>query len=227
MYAFRFTAAFATLSLALGVSLSAHATSSVTIKVTGENKSPLEVSLSKPLLGGDVTASQLSLVTSSGQSFAAYCIELSQKTSNTFQTYSEGSFSGTQATQLQGLFSATSLYTGANKIDSSLEYAAFQVAVWEIVSETSAKRGVSLFDGSFYVTGLSKEDLGIAAKANTYLSDALAYKGPSLFNLYKLSNAKYQDLVVVTPSVPEVNGTTLMALGMGVVGVVVRRRKSR
>jgi len=27
--------------------------------------------------------------------------------------------------------------------------------------------------------------------------------------------------------VPEVNGTTLMALGMGVVGVVVRRRKSR
>jgi hypothetical protein len=219
------TAIAAILSLSFGVGVSAHA-HSVSLKVTGVNSGAKSVPLSQPDFGGHVTAGQISLLTSDKQSFAAYCVELTQPTSSSFQTYDIGSFSGSQASQLEGLFSATSLYGGASKIDTSIEYAAFQVAVWEITHETSAQRNVSLFKGSLYVVGLSSTDLGIAAKANTYLADALAYSGPALFNVYKLSNSKYQDLVVAT-SVPELDRTAMMALGLGVMGLAVRRRQSR
>jgi hypothetical protein len=213
------------LSLAFGLCASAHA-HTASLKVTGVNSGAQSVSLSQAGSIERVTAGQLSLLTSTGQSFAAYCVELSQSTSSSFQTYDIGSFTGTQATQLEGLFSATSLYSGSDKIDTSLEYAAFQVAVWEITHETSSQRNVSLSKGSLYVAGQGSSALSIAAKANSYLSDALAYKGADLFTVYKLSNSKYQDFVVATP-VPELNRAAMMALGLGVVGLAVRRRTSR
>jgi hypothetical protein len=141
-----------------------------------------------------------------------------------------GSFSGTQASQLQGLFSATSLYSGAAAIDTSLEYAAFQVAVWEITQESSAKRSVSLFNGGLYVAGTGSSALSVATKANGYLLDALAYKGPALFSLDKLSNSRYQDLVratALTGAVPELSRPAMMALGLGLMALVLRRRQAR
>jgi hypothetical protein len=233
MRALRHTA-FAAISALLAASgASAHNTvpaTNVSIKVTGINSDAVSVPLSRLDLLGGVAAGQLTVQDAAGQSFAAYCVELSQVTSDKLQSYTVGSFTGTQATQLQGLFSATSLYSGAAAIDSSLEYAAFQVAVWEITQETSAKRDVSFFKGGLYVAGLGSTDLSVAAKANSYLADALAYKGPALFALDKLGNSRYQDLVRATAlsaAVPELNRPAMMAMGLGLMAVVVRRRRVR
>jgi hypothetical protein len=231
MRAFRHTALALILIGGATWGVSAHATNvpsgpGLSLKVTGINSNAVSVPLSRLDLLGGVEAGQLTVADAAGQSFAAYCVELSQVTSSKLQSYSVGSFSGTQASQLQGLFSATSLYSGAAAIDTSLEYAAFQVAVWEITQESSAKRSVSLFNGGLYVAGTGSSALSVATKANGYLLDALAYKGPALFSLDKLSNSRYQDLVRAT-AVPELSRPAMMALGLGLMALVLRRRQAR
>lgn len=209
-------------ALSLSFSLGAQAASE-SIRIGSIAPDALQVTLARLGGSGDVAATPLNMVSSLGTSFVAWCVELAQPASFSFRDYTVGSFSGTQASQLQGLFSASSLYSGANKVDSALEYAAFQVAVWEITHESVATRSVASSAGSLYVSGLDSVDLAVAAKANAYLSDALAYQGPALFQLDKLSNTSLQDLVRAT-AVPELDRSLMMGLGLGVLAWLSRRR---
>lgn len=177
----------------------------------------------------DYETGQLRFMSSAGASFAAYCVELAQDhayANHGSLAYEVGSFTGTQASLLQGLFSSsfsTSL-TGTQQ-------AAFQTAIWEITHEAAGSAlDVGLGQGQFFVTSLSSssapgsaDSLDFVASVNGYLGAAANYSGPSLYALTKLSNGTYQDLLTVT-AVPEPSGFALMAVGLAGFGLLARRR---
>nr|WP_316638579.1 PEP-CTERM sorting domain-containing protein [uncultured Roseateles sp.] len=113
------------------------------IKYVKEDPAGLSVNVTG---SDDTTVGRMLFATQGGPSFYAYCVELAQPASTSFHSYTIGSFAGAQAKNLEGLFSATSLYTGDKKIDTAVEYAAFQVAVWEITHETGKTLDVAGYE---------------------------------------------------------------------------------
>jgi len=217
------------LALAAAASFSA-AAADVDITYMGKDTSSPVIRTSQT---GQVASGVLNYVDSVAGSFQAYCIEPAQPnalTSYGAQTYTVGSFTGTQATLLQGLYSSTfgSLHTANDQ-------AAFQLAVWEITRETTGTLSVSLNSGDFYLkpanssAGALQTASTLESIANSYLSAAQNYQGASMYTLSKLTNATYQDLVFATPTaaVPEPETYALLLAGMGVVGLMARRRLPR
>lgn len=159
-----------------------------------------------------------------GTSFIAYCIEPSQGNgrANITRSYGVESFTGVQAQNLQGLFSTA--YAGLSTYNDK---AAFQLAVWEMVLETGSALDVTT--GSFHLSSTDTTSAAVASEANSFLANALAYKGPALYTLTKLTNPQLQDLVTATPlsAVPEPESYALFLSGLGVVGLLARRRMPR
>lgn len=172
-------------------------------------------------------------------SFLAYCIEpnqpfaLSNKSDGVtpnFKTYTVDSFVGNQASLLQALYSSSfsSVHTGN-------EQAAFQLAVWEIMRETGGSFSVTEGSGAFFLktSNLSGSALTTATDVQTlatsFLTAAQSYSGPATYSLTKLTNASYQDLVVAQAlaPVPEPESYALFLAGLGVMGLVARRRLPR
>jgi hypothetical protein len=185
------------------------------------------------------TTGALNFTDAATGSFSAYCIEpnqpfaLSFKSDNVtanFKTYTVDSFTGSQASLLQALYSSS-----FNSVHSGNQQAAFQLAVWEIMRESSSSLSVTQGAGSFYLqtTGATGTQIGVNASvqalATHYLSSAESYNGPALYSLTKLTNASYQDLVVATAlaPVPEPETYALFLAGLGIMGLLARRRLPR
>lgn len=218
----------AAVATALGFGLglgAAHATGTpITLKTDGYTSTSTHAATSVKY-GWDtvsVDAGSFQVTTSAGKSFLAFCAEISQFTSSNWQTYYVGTFGSTDQALLQGLFSSVATFSGTAKVDSGLEYAALQLAVWEIMHETASTASLTKGSGTLYVNDTSASGLSLASLANTYLSAAYNWEGPSLVKVEKLSNGSYQDLVRVTP-VPEAGTFGLMALGLAGLALVRRR----
>lgn len=177
---------------------------------------------------GQVSLGILNYSDSIAGSFLAYCIEPSESNSVAARTYTASTFSGSQATLLQGLYSST--FASATSVT---QQAAFQLAVWEIVRESPANSlSLTQNSGSFYVrttglTGVSLQNTNdLISLANSYLNAAQSYSGLPLYSLTKLTNAGAQDLVVAQ-AVPEPGTYTMFLAGLGAVGLIARRRLRR
>lgn len=219
--------------IALGALLAqapAQAASPVTIKwqgldTAGTHLSTLDASVSTTTAVTDdyaTTALNYTYV-ATGQSFIAYCVEPEQSNGRAGfnRDYVVDSFSGAQAQKLQALFSSE-----YGHLNSYNDKAAFQVAIWEIMRETSGTLNAS--SGSFHVLGSDATSLQVTTLANSFLTTAASYNGPALYSLTRLTNANLQDLVTATANpVPEPETYALFLAGLGAIGLIARRRLPR
>ncbi len=103
---------------------------------------------------------------------------------------------------------------------SATNNAAFQLAIWEIVNETSGS-GYSLAGGNFKSTSASAGVITEASLMLGNLSGTLTYTT----NIWAQNTAHTtQDLAVFAP-VPEPGTYAMMLSGLGLMGFVARRRK--
>jgi PEP-CTERM motif len=212
-------------------SQAAVAADTVTIKWAGVDTAGTRLSAKDESFSADVavtsnyaaTALNYSYV-ATGESFIAYCIEPNESNGRALRDriYNVESFSGAQANNLQGLFS-----TSYATLTTYNEKAAFQLAVWELVRETSGTFSVGA--GSFQVLGDSVTVATVSTLANSFLAQALSYSGSAQYSLTKLTNNGLQDLVVATAvtAVPEPETYALFLAGLGAIGMLARRRLPR
>lgn len=189
--------------------------------------------------------------------FAAFCLDLAHTlksgtsytvadanpTGNVFNTSSGAAgVNPSQQASIQKLFDA--VYSPA-LLKSTTESAAFQLALWEIVTETKTYAGQIVFDvnsqdaqrGNFYaLTGWHNTPSAIVAQANLYLADMQAYTGAKHYDVTYLQSVisctgrhctptqGSQNLVTVS-AVPLPAAGVLLLTAFGGAGVALRRRR--
>jgi hypothetical protein len=169
--------------------------------------------------------------------FFAFCIEprefVSQGTTYTYDfsyleqgTTNIGGMGAAKADLLRELFGR---YYPDFSVTLDAEHAsALQIAIWEIVRETSGTLSVSSGNISFR----NPADAPALALAQTYLS-SLDGTGPKLTNLYALDNVGAQDVIVqVTGSLqtfqaPAPEPATLATMGVALIAISLMLRRRR
>lgn len=154
-----------------------------------------------------------------GSSFQAWCVDIFDHLArSTNYTLTSGTtfYSGDtgKATALSHLAS-----NWLSSVTNSTNSAAFQLAIWEIVNETSGG-SYSLTAGNFK----ARSSGAVISAANNMLSNlsgSLAYTTNVWAQNYAHST---QDLAVFAP-VPEPQTYAMMLAGLGLIGFVARRRK--
>jgi len=153
-------------------------------------------------------------------SFVAWCAELTQSFSfgvaYEYQQVSGDSYFGAAKTaDLSRLFTAAQGFV-VDKFTS----AAMQAGIWEIIYEHGPS--FSLTGGTF--KGAPEEAAGQGAfdVINGFLMNLGAYKADAHIDV--LQNGEHQDFLVAT--IPEPETWMLLGMGLGVVGLLKRRRQT-
>jgi hypothetical protein len=170
---------------------------------------------------------RIKLTTSTGDTLLSYCIDIFHDlTTATFTpaAITTTSLSATKISQISALLSnGESLVTNADRS------AAEQLAIWEIVNESSGT--YSLSSGNLFASNISQNAVSIA---NSYLSNITSgvwTADPSL-SLAVLTSSNNQTQLVwganatkVLGAVPEPATWAMMLVGFGGIGAALRRRK--
>jgi len=169
---------------------------------------------------GTVNAGGFATILNGSPSFVTYCVDLYQHISFG-PLYPEYTAPGTTHTfaNNRAYSDLGRLYANAGVIDTSVEEAAFQIAVWEIAYETTPGAyalgsGAATFSGGSAVGGA----LGLAA---TWLSGLGNGPGRSIS---VIESADHQD--VIFAPVPEPSTYLLMLAGLLATVEVSRRKRN-
>ncbi|MGZ8260529.1 MAG: PEP-CTERM sorting domain-containing protein [Caldimonas sp.] len=170
---------------------------------------------------GTVNAGGFATILNGGPSFVSYCVDLYQTI--TFGTlYPEYTAPGTSHVFSNGSAYGDlgKLYAEAETVDTSVEEAAFQIAVWEIAYETTGGP-YSLASGTARFSGGTADSSGALALASTWLGGLGPDAGPGIS---VIDSRLHQD--VIYAPVPEPSSVALMLAGLAATAGITRRRRS-
>jgi len=154
-----------------------------------------------------------------GTSFTAYCAELTQGFSFGVD-YSYGQVTGLAYFGAQKAADLSRLFTGAaGFVTSKSASGAFQAAIWEIIYEPGSS--YDLTSGAFKAAAVNLLDVPSFTFINSVLTNLGSYGAN--YRIDVLTNPRNQDFLVGT--IPEPGTWALLVAGLGVIGVVSRRRK--
>lgn len=157
------------------------------------------------------------------EAFTAYCIDVFDTIQSSFD-YGDLTPAAPIPTDLDRLF--TQYYSLVTDKNSS---AAFQTAVWEIVTE-SDESVYNLASGNFRASGSTTAESDIVAQAQAWLTGLGSDTGGYVLSFYNGDDGNRrttnsQDLVSASP-VPLPASALLMLAGLGAFGAVRRRGRS-
>jgi hypothetical protein len=217
--------AFSSVALASAFALSSPARAdNVTFTGFAHGSKTVNFSLSSPngVKSGSVNAGGFSTVLNGGPSFVSYCVDLYQ-TINFGSPYSDYTAPGTSHlfTNDRAYADLGRLYaTVGSGVDTSVEEAAFQIAVWEIAYEDSSNpyalgTGAARFSGG----SASPAALSLASSWLTGLGG-----GPG-YDIRVIESRSHQD--VIFAPVPEPSSVALLLAGLVATGGFARRAQRR
>lgn len=221
----------ALIGAAVAAMVSAGAASAGTVKVSFQQPGGLfgvnnlyqkvTVATTGPGIDREVSAGMFHMTGDGGMGdFLAFCVDLVQFIADpTTYTVDPNLYTGDTLTNMNKLF--YSALGGASLgwvIDTSLEAAGLQVALWEVMLDTD--NGLDLEDGAFEMSG----NAAAQAQAQTYLDGMLGARDDA-YDLTFLYSAEKQDVVTVSP-IPLPAAGLLMMFALGGLGVASRRRKA-
>lgn len=208
-------------SFGIAVNLSDfHFSPAIDVAVTGNETYMGRAGEFTGFIGGVPSAARFAPNSVGGASFTAYCAELTQAVSfgvdYDYSVLTTIAYFGAQkAADLSRLFTGA-----AGFVTDQSTSGAMQAAVWEIIYEVGTS--YNLDGGAFRVSAVNAVDANSFLGMNAILAN-LAGFSPA-FQLSVLQNADAQDLI--TASIPEPGTWALLAAGLGVIGMVARRRKA-
>lgn len=226
-------------AIALAALLTANAASAgpisadMTLRMTGFAYGYATVSTN--VTSGSIGDGELAgLMTRNGvtTSFLTYCTDLAQSFSwNTNYTYTSVATGTTHGFTTRQADLLGKLYTLAGPgVDTTDESAAFQLAVWEIVTETGSK--LNILNGSFQLTaGASTVQRTLA---NDWLMAVTDINAASTFSATRLYSSTAQDFVAFNAVQQTTNGggstvpepATYGLVGLALLSLVAARRKA-
>lgn len=164
-------------------------------------------------------------------SFWAFCVELGQTVNfGESVTYDvlplamgsnvTGGLGAAKADSIGELLGA--VYPDFSQTLTNNQYAALQIAIWEITREDFATHGYDVLAGDVQFSGSTATILNLA---NTYLGQVDGV-GPRARGIRALVNERRQDMLVQFP-VPEPGSLALALMGLGAVYGTRRRQSAR
>lgn len=176
------------------------------------------VTIDSEIYDGTFRAGQFSMSSDNLDHFFAFCVEITQGLRNGHEyEIAPALLSVEVQVNIDRLFSSA-----YNLVQDGLTAAGFQVALWEIVEDTST--GFDLSSGNFSAVDASS-GAGVVGTAQGYL-DGLATAPSGLFQIDFLTSATSQDLLTARPTpVPLPAGGMLLMSGLG--GLVAFKRMKK